>query len=266
MSNLTIAVFDSGVGGLTVARAIVERLPGVRLRYLGDTARLPYGTKSSKTVVRYALQAAAALLDQPADALVVACNTASACALDELRDRFTIPIIGVIEPGAAAAVAATRSGHIGVIGTERTIESEAYNRAIRALDTGAQVHGLATPLLVGLAEQGWFDHPVTDAALDAYLTPWVTGERAGIDTIVLGCTHYPALKVPIQRAVDRLFCRPIALVDSAVAIAEDLGRRFGEQPGAGTIELLATDELARFSRVGRCFFDLDRATLRVVDL
>ena len=262
----TIAIFDSGVGGLTVTRAVADALPGAHIRYLGDTARLPYGTKSAKTVVRYAMQAAGLLLQSPADALVIACNTASACALPALQERWPMPVIGVVAPGALRAIEATRSGHVGVIGTERTVQSRAYEEAIGAVSPAVKVDALATPLLVGLAEEGWFDHPVTEAAIEAYLGPWLVGDRRRIDTLVLGCTHYPALAAPIERVATRLLGRSVTLVDSATAIAAELAARFGDVPGDGEVELLATDELERFARVGGHFFDLSRARMRVVEL
>lgn len=266
MSTVTIAIFDSGVGGLTVTRAVADALPGANIRYLGDTARLPYGTKSAKTVIRYAVQCAELLLSQPADALVVACNTASSCAIEALQQRWQVPVIGVVQPGAQRAAEATATGHIGVIGTERTVESCAYETAIGALNPDLHVHALATPLLVGLAEEGWFDHPVTEAAIEAYLGPWLQDQRRQIDTLVLGCTHYPALKPAISRVVTRLLGRSVTLVDSASAIASELGDRFGPLTGRGEVELLATDELTRFSRVGGRFFPLSQASMRVVEL
>ena len=262
----TIAIFDSGVGGLTVTAAVKRALPGAHIRYLGDTARLPYGTKSAKTVIRYALQAASVLLQKPADALIVACNTASSCAVDALSDRWNLPVIGVIEPGAKRAVNVSNSGHIGVIGTERTVESRAYHQAIEEIDSSIEVHALATPLLVGLAEEGWFEHPVTEAAVRAYLKPWLTQEKRKIDTLVLGCTHYPALSGPIGRVANELLGREVALVDSATTIAATLRAQFGAIEGDGLIELLATDELDRFSRVGRRFFPVHKASMQCVEL
>lgn len=264
--QLTIAIFDSGVGGLTVARAVADAMPGARIRYLGDTARLPYGTKSAKTVIRYARQAAALLLQEPADALVVACNTASSCALPALKELWEIPVIGVVEPGAERAVEATKSGCIGVIGTERTVDSQAYQQAIAEFDPDYRVEALATPLLVGLAEEGWFEHPVTEAAVRTYLQPWLVGDRRQIDTLVLGCTHYPALAGPIGRVVNELLGREVVLVDSATAIAGVLREVFGRCEGAGSVELLATDELERFARVGGRFFPLETATMQHVEL
>ncbi|MBM4343425.1 MAG: glutamate racemase [Deltaproteobacteria bacterium] len=263
-----IAVFDSGVGGLTVLAAIHRALPELDLRFLGDTARLPYGTKSAHTVERYALQAAESLLrDGDVDVLVVACNTASSCALPALRQRFDIEVLGVIEPGAAAAVAATRTGHVGVVGTERTVASGAYAHAVAALDPAVSVHARATPLLVSLAEEGWFDHPATDAALRAYLLPWL-GDPAvqQIDTLVLGCTHYPVFALALSRVLGDLLDHPVRLVDSAEPIARLLARRFAGAPGQGTVELFATDSIERFERVGGLFFPMAHAQVALVDL
>lgn len=265
-----IAVFDSGIGGLTVARAIRDHLPGADLRYLGDTARLPYGTKSAETVTRYALQAARALLaEDGADALVVACNTASSCALPALEEHAGVPVLGVIGPGARRAVAASRSGHIGVIGTERTVASGAYSHAIAALRGGTLVHHRATPLLVGLAEEGFFEGPLVDAALDAYLAAWLRDPAvSAIDALVLGCTHYPVFKPALAAYLRRALGREVALIDSAQAIADELVERFPEAASGhgGAVELLATDGLERFARVGGGFFPMQGAALRLVDL
>ncbi|MCB9738775.1 MAG: glutamate racemase [Deltaproteobacteria bacterium] len=264
-----IAIFDSGIGGLTVARAVRDRLPGADLRYLGDTARLPYGTKTAETVTRYALQAARALLGEDgADALVVACNTASSCALPALEAECGLPVLGVIAPGARRAVAASPTGQIGVIGTERTVASGAYTFAIEALRQGASVHGKATPLLVGLAEEGFFSGPLVDAALDAYLGPWLERRGPGaIDALVLGCTHYPVFKEALAAWLGRRLGREVALIDSAEAIADELATRFpSATTGSGATELLATDGLERFRRVGSGFFPMQGAALRLVDL
>ncbi len=268
-----IAVFDSGVGGLTVARAIHERLPWCDLRYLGDTARLPYGTKSAATVLRYAVQVADALVAGAGkiDVLVVACNTASACALPTLRQRHACPVLGVIEPGAERAIATTRSRHVGVIGTERTIASGAYQQAIGARAPDVHVHALATPLLAALAEEGWFDHPATDAALDAYLRPFLAQPAtATIDTLVLGCTHYPVFKTALGRALGRFLDHEVALVDSADAIAEEVAGVIddaGHAPSRpGRIALYATDVGERFDRVGRYFFPTTDVVIEAIDL
>ena len=242
---------------MTVARAIANAMPGVRIRYLGDTARLPYGTKAQRTVTRYALQAASHLLGQDGDdtfdALVVACNTASACALDELRAHFDLPVLGVIEPGATTAVKRSISGHIGVIGTERTVASKAYHQAIAEIAPNHSVHALATPLLVSLAEEGWFDQEDT----------------AQIDTLVLGCTHYPVFKPVLERVLKRLTGRNLSLVDSARATATSLKKVLGtrsEHPRPGEVRLLATDASERFAHIAGLFFPQQANDLELVDL
>ncbi len=263
-----IAVFDSGVGGLTVVAAAHAALPGLHVRFLGDTARLPYGSKSASTVERYALQATAHLARGDIDALVVACNTASACALPALRAMYPFPVLGVIDPGAQQAVLASVSGHIGVIGTERTVASGAYAEAIAKLRPDAVVHAKATPLLVSLAEEGWFDHPATEAALQTYLGPFLSDpDVSKIDTLVLGCTHYPVFKPLLSQVLRQALGRDIALVDSAQAVTQQLIDLFPQaQQGQGQIELYATDSLDRFARVGGLFFPVYRAQLGLVDL
>ncbi len=216
-----IGIFDSGVGGLTVQKAIFERLPWLDTIYLGDTARVPYGTKSASVVTQYSLRNARFLVARDVDLLVVACNTASAVALPALRDALAIPVIGVVEPGARAAVRASRTGRIGVIGTPSTIASGAYQRAIRTFRPDAEVIARACPLFVPLAEEGWTDpaDEVVRAAVRRYLAPIA---EAHVDTLVLGCTHYPLLKAAIARAL-----AGVVLVDSADAIAAEVGDRLG---------------------------------------
>lgn len=266
-------MFDSGVGGLTVVGAVHAAMPWLDVCFLGDTARLPYGTKSAATVEKYALQASAALVQGRVDALVVACNTASACALPALRDTYAFDVLGVIDPGAQAAVEASRTGHIGVIGTERTVASAAYPQAIAALDPGAIVHSLATPILVSLAEEGWFDHPATEAAVHAYFAPWLADPAVRrIDTLVLGCTHYPVFKPILAKVLSNLLDHEVTLVDSAEAVTRRLRAVLpAELPEAilrseGTIELMATDSVERFARVGGLFFPVGKASVRLVDL
>lgn len=203
-----IGVFDSGIGGLTVVRALRELLPYEPIYYLGDTARVPYGGKSAATVQRYSLEIAELLLEENCKTIVVACNTASALALPELQSTVSIPVTGVIQPGAQAAVAATRNGHIGVIGTRATIKSEAYERAILALDPAVRVSARACPLFVPLIEEGWLESEITESIVRQYLDPLM---RKGIDTLVLGCTHYPLLR----KAIARYLGGAVVLVDSA---------------------------------------------------
>lgn len=203
-----IGVFDSGIGGLTVVSALRELLPNERIFYLGDTARVPYGGKSAATVERYSMEITAMLLEEHCKTIVVACNTASALALPRLEEMSPVPVTGVIRPGAEAAVAATRNGHIGVIGTRATIKSGAYERAIRELDPALLVTARACPLFVPLIEEGWLDGEITERVVRQYLEPLVA---EGIDTLVLGCTHYPLLR----RTIGNFLGDAVTLVDSA---------------------------------------------------
>ena len=216
-----IGVFDSGIGGLTVVSALRHVLPDESIHYIGDTARVPYGGKSPSTVQRYSLEIASLLLGESAKTIVVACNTASALALPMLKAKLPVPVTGVIAPGAAAAIAATRNQHIGVIGTRATIKSGAYEEALRALNPDVQVTARACPLLVPLIEEGWLQSEVTDKVLMQYLQPLLDD---GVDTLVLGCTHYPLLRPAIRR----LLGEEVALVDSAencaTAVRELLSR------------------------------------------
>jgi glutamate racemase len=213
-----IGVFDSGIGGLTVAAEIMRQLPAERIVYFGDTARLPYGPKSPETVTQFAVQNTEFLLRQGVKMVVVACNTASSVALGALSARNDVPVVGVIQPGALAAVSTTRVGRIGVIGTEGTIASHAYEREIRRLDREVTVVERSCPLFVPLAEEGWTDREVTLVIAHEYLTPL---RDAGVDTVVLGCTHYPILKATIGR----VFGPGVTLIDSAEETAREVGER-----------------------------------------
>src|SRR3989475_8429521 len=204
-----IGVFDSGIGGLTVVKALRDLLPNENIFYLGDTARVPYGNKSAETVERYSLELAGMLTRENAKVLVVACNTVSSVSIPKLRANVSVPVIGVIEPGAQAAIATTRNRHVGVIGTRATIRSGAYENALRALNVHAQVSSRACPLLVPLIEEGLLDDKVTDQVIARYLNPMISD---GIDTLVLGCTHYPLL----TRAIGRSLGDKIQIVDSAM--------------------------------------------------
>ncbi len=265
---IPIGVFDSGVGGLTVLRALRSAMPGENFVYLGDTARLPYGTKSAETVVRYSLQCAAALIERRIRGLVVACNTASAFALDALRSHHpALPVIGVIEPGAEAAVAASSSQRIAVIATEGTIGGGAYRTAIHRLNPAARVTSKACSLFVSMAEEGWTEGPIAEAVAHRYLDPMFEGVDAP-DTLVLGCTHFPALAAAIRRVLPP----HVNMVDSAATTAAAALRTFeggSALPGArGGVSWLATDGAARFARVGSAFFGetLRAETVEIVDL
>lgn len=254
-ADAPIGVFDSGMGGLTVLAELRRELPQARFIYLGDTARLPYGTKSASTIVRYALQAAELLVERGVGTLVVACNTASSVALPALRERFeALDVIGVIEPGAAAACARTRNRHVAVIGTEGTVRGGAYERAIHGILPDAQVSSLACQLFVALAEEGWVDGAVADAAAHRYLDAWLASMAIPPDVLVLGCTHFPVL-APVIAAV----AGPgIHLVDSARTTAAAVraldGRAAPPHDGSqARIEFLATDGVERFARIGSRF-------------
>jgi len=257
-----IGIFDSGIGGLTVLRALRARLPRERFVYLGDTARLPYGTKSSETVTRYALRASRFLSAHDIKLLVVACNTASAAALPALESALPVPVIGVVGPGAAAALRRTR-GRVGVIGTESTIASGAYHRALHSGRPGLEIVAAPCPLFVPLAEEGWFDHPITREVAAIYLAPFAA---AAIDTLILGCTHYPLLRGAIASGVGA----GVALVDSAVAVAEEVERQLeehGTRSGdGGGVEVLVTDAAARVRRIASLILGEPDTELALVDL
>jgi len=210
-----IGVFDSGVGGLTVFQALERALPAESMVYLGDTARVPYGTRSPETVARYSLEAQRFLERQQVKMIVVACNTASSVALDALRAQARFPVLGVIEPGARRAVEQSAAGRIGVIGTRATVASGAYKRAIQALRSDAEVISQACPLFVPLAEEGWTDNDVARSVAKTYLEPF---RRAGVDTLVLGCTHYPLLRNVIAAVLGP----SVTLVDSAESAAAEV--------------------------------------------
>jgi glutamate racemase len=264
-----IGVFDSGVGGLTVLRALRAALPAESFLYLGDTARLPYGTKSEHTVVRYALQAADELVQRDIKALVVACNTASAAALPALQQRHAgLPVIGVIEPGAQAACAVSAGGRIAVLATESTVRGGAYARAIARLRPEARVTGVACGLFVALAEEGWTTGAVAEAAAARYLTPL----QDSVDTVVLGCTHFPVLEPVIAAVVGPA----VRIVDSAATTAAAARRELADRgllkgaAGAGPPgwRFLATDGAERFAAVGARFLGAPLAAgdVELIDL
>jgi glutamate racemase len=265
-----IGVFDSGMGGLTVLRALAARLPQETFVYLGDTARLPYGTKSAETVQAYALQATRLLIAEGVKMVVIACNTASAVALEPLALALApVPVIGVIEPGARAAVAATRNRRIAVIATEGTVKGEAYPKAIHALQGGMSVVQRPCQVFVALAEEGWTDSSVTTAAATSYLGSLFEGAAAP-DTIVLGCTHFPVLASAIRQAIGK----DVAMVDSAettaAAVADALVAKgmSNETKGASSMRFFATDSPERFARVGAIFLGrpIKVADVELIDL
>ena len=260
-----IGIFDSGVGGLTVFRAVQRRLPAERLIYLGDTARIPYGVRSAATIERYALECAKFVQSRGVKAIVIACNTASALAANYLRSKCSVPVMGVIRAGARRAVERTSNGRIGVIATEATVASGAYERAIRELKDGLEITSRACPLFVPLAEEGWLNHPVTFQVAEEYLAQL---REIGVDTLVLGCTHYPILRPVIERTLgDRL-----SYVDSGEAVAETLAQLLEEQQlssgndGQQSEEFYVTDSADRFRRVAELFLGRQLEAVETVNL
>jgi glutamate racemase len=246
-----IGVFDSGIGGLTVLHQIIEILPKENTIYLGDTARAPYGTKSVETVLRYSFENSEFLVEKGVKLVVVACNTSTAIALDRLQSSLEIPVIGVIEPGVKKALAATKNKKIGVIGTEATIQSGAYTKALRAEDVKIEVYSRACPLFVPLVEEGWTDNAVVEMTVKAYLGSL---KQSGIDTLILGCTHYPLLK----KAIRKFLGDTVYLVDSAEAIANDVSMALKKESltrknGKGSHSFFVTDAPDRFVKVGQRF-------------
>jgi glutamate racemase len=265
MNSSPIGIFDSGIGGLTVARAVYERLPDESTVYFGDTARVPYGPKSPETVRRYSIEILEWLLRQGVKAVVVACNTSTAHALEALQRHSPVPVVGVIEPGAQAAAAASRDGPIGVIGTAGTIASNAYARAIQRRRAGARVEQKPCPLFVPLVEEGWFEHPAAELIAREYLEPL---RQARVDTLVLGCTHYPLLKPLLQRVMGS----EVRLIDSgeetAAAVAQVLKRASlsASAGAAATHRFAVSDDEARFRQVGARFIGERLGRAEVVPL
>lgn len=266
-----IGVFDSGIGGLTVLHALRAQLPREHFVYLGDTARLPYGTKSRESVVRYSIQASDALVERDIKCLVIACNTASAVALNALRERYApLPVVGVLEPGADAACAASVSGRIAVLATEGTVQGGAYQAAIHARRPTARVIAQACQLFVALTEEGWIDGPLVTGIVQRYLEPiFRAPAEEHPDCLLLGCTHFPVLR-PVFSAV---LGSSIAIVDSAATTAAAVrgmleSARIDRASGTGTTQLLATDGPQRFARVGGIFLGerIDLAQVETVDL
>ena len=264
-----IGVFDSGFGGLTVLRALLDRLPRAQYSFLGDSARLPYGSKSRRTIARFACESAQFLVNhQGAQFLVIACNPASALALDAIQAAVPVPVLGVIEPGAQAARSATKTGDVLVIATAATVESHAYAAACKA--QGLRALEKACPLLVPLVEEGWTDHPVTAEVIRIYLAELLADANAqelNPDTLVLGCTHYPLLRPLFEAAVPA----GMKVIDSAEAAAETAVRLFSPQPEPDgeplpAVQCFATDSVEKFERLGSRFLRYPVGSVQLVDL
>jgi glutamate racemase len=247
-----IGIFDSGVGGLTVADKVQKIMPGEDIIYFGDTARVPYGTKSKETITKFSVENVEFLMKHNVKIILVACNTASSLSLDFLKRCFRVPIIGVIEPGARAAAGVTRNNRIGVIGTSATISSQAYEKAIKKIRANARVFTQSCPLFVPLVEEGWTQNPVADMIAGVYLKPI---KSKNVDTLIMGCTHYPMLKSVIRKVVGR----GVFLIDSAVEVAKeargllDANGLLNERKTRGECLYLVSDEPARFVRMGEKF-------------
>ncbi len=266
--NSPVGVFDSGVGGLTVAREIMRQLPNERIVYFGDTARVPYGSKSRETVTKFSRQIVHFLETQKVKAIVVACNTASAYALEDLEKEVEVPIIGVVQPGAIAALAATRNKKIGVIATEATINSGIYNRYIEKSDSGVKIIGKACPLFVPLVEEGLWEDPVTDEIAGRYLTELVD---SGIDTLILGCTHYPMLR----STVAKIMGNGVTLVNPAYETARELktlllekGLESEHRPGLGTelYRFFVSDAADKFQRFANSILTYGILSAKVINI
>lgn len=263
MGERPIGVFDSGIGGLTVLKELLDHLPTESFVYFGDTARVPYGTKSGDTVRRFSRENVRLLLDRGVKSIVVACNTASAEALPMLQREFSVPIVGVIEPGVRAAAASSKSGRIGVIGTAATIRSGAYQAGIGQLRDDADVTAAPCPLFVPLAEEGWVDHPVTEMVAREYLQQF---RARDIDSLVLGCTHYPLLKPVIGRVMGP----PVGLVDSAVETAREMKRVIHSEDivggnGNGYFSVILSDTSPTFEDIARRFLGRDIPEIELVE-
>ncbi len=262
-----IGVFDSGFGGLTVLKALLEVIPGVDYLYFGDTARLPYGSKSVETVAKYACEAARFLEQQGAGLLVIACNTATALALPQIREATPVEVVGVIEPGAQRAAAASSSKRVVVIGTQATISSHAYETALMRYKV--QSREKACPLLVPLVEEGWIDHPVTKEVAGIYLAEAFADGFSSADVLLLGCTHYPLLKPVLQRVVPK----GVTLVDSAESTAQAVAQLLGQEPEpaprssqSDSIRFFVTDSVEKFQRLGKLFLGRPMADVTHVEL
>jgi glutamate racemase len=269
MRRPTIGVFDSGFGGLTVLKALLEVIPEADYVYFGDTARLPYGSKSVETVARYAVEAAHYLESHGAQMLVIACNTATALALDRITNAAHVAVLGVIEPGAEAAASATRNRKVIVIGTEATVSSHAYRKALEA--RGLEAREKACPLLVPLVEEGWVEHPVTEQVARIYLGEAFADGFGDADTMVLGCTHYPLIKALLHRVTPG----HVRIVDSAESTAKTVAGRLRElvptpeieeRRGVPRMRFFATDSTEKFQRLGQRFLGIPIQNVEHVDL
>lgn len=265
MDNRPIGVFDSGIGGLTVLKEMMEQLPGEDIIYFGDTARIPYGTRSRQTVIKYSFQCIRFLLSKDIKAIVIACNTASAMALEEARKVFEVPIVGVIEPGSNAAISSTINNKIGVIGTTGTVNSEAYQRKIRRAHPSSEVIGISCPLFVPIVEEGWEDTDVAFITADKYLSEL---KEHNIDTLVLGCTHYPILRYTVGKVMGN----EVKLINPAYETAKCTKKLLkergllSEKIDGGKNEFYVSDDPEKFRRIGGNILNKEISTIQKVNI
>ncbi|MBN3040317.1 MAG: glutamate racemase [Candidatus Omnitrophica bacterium] len=264
MDNQPIGVFDSGIGGLTVLREINRQLPRENLIYFGDTARVPYGNKSKETIIKFSTQNILFLLQKKVKLVVVACNTASSLALDYIQNIFNVPIIGVIEAGVKGALRLSKRKKIGVIGTASTIKSRSYERCISSRSPDAKVIGCSCPLFVPLAEEGIVKGPIARQIIDFYLSKL---KKQNLDSVILGCTHYPLLKNEISR-----YLKPAVVIDSAKEVARFTGhilaerKMFSKRKTKGKIDFYVTDDASGFSRLAKLFFQKKLPLPKIVNV
>ncbi|MBL7959000.1 glutamate racemase [bacterium] len=269
LSDQPIGIFDSGIGGLTVVKEVMRQLPNERIVYLGDTARVPYGTKSDRTIKAFTLQSCLFLLEHDVKMIVIACNTASAVALDFIANMFKIPVIGVIVPGSSAAVGRSVKQRIGIIGTQTTVNSEAYPITIKKMNAETEVFSHACSLFVPLAEEGWLDHDVTQQISGEYLRHFA---GTNIDTLVLGCTHYPMLSTTIQKSIDRIIGSPVGLIDSGVETAKIAKKILADKKllsaktPRGQHKFYVTDMPKNFVKVGERFLGSKMEDIETVNV
>lgn len=265
MDNRPIGVFDSGIGGLTVLKELINRLPGESVVYFGDTARVPYGSRSKDTIVKYSFQSVRFLLSKNVKAIVIACNTSSATALMDMKSHFDIPVVGVIEPGAAAAAAASKNGRIGIIGTTATVRSGAYEVAIRKIDSTKSIVSNPCPLFVPIVEEGWANTKVAEMVAEEYLKPLI---EDGVDTIVMGCTHYPLLR----SVVSRITGGGVTLIDPAFETSREFMNILKENgleredDSPVKYNYYVSDDPDKFIKVGATFLEKDIENIEKIDI
>ncbi len=263
MNNRPIGIFDSGVGGLTVLKEIKDQLPSEDIIYFGDTARVPYGTRSKETIIKYAFQCINFLMSKDIKLVIIACNTATALALEEVREHFDIPIIGVVEPGVNAAVDSSKNKKIGIIGTSSTINSEAYQKSIRDKLPDSEIMGVACPLFVPIVEEGWQETEVARLTAEKYLLEL---KERNVDTLVLGCTHYPILKYTISKAIDAKLINPAFETAKTAKHLLNEKNLQTQKNNKANHKFFVSDDPEKFKRVGGCILDQNIGYIEKIDI